>query len=55
MSSDQLPSKKEELRKKRADWRAEAFQELQGTQADVAFVAIEGEDFEGQNKERGPA
>ncbi len=38
------------MKQKRADWRADAFQELQGTQPNLAFVEIEGEDFEGQDR-----
>lgn len=31
----------------RATWREVAFAELQGSKPDIAFAAIEGEDFEG--------
>ncbi|MDQ3234002.1 MAG: hypothetical protein M3Q07_19505 [Pseudobdellovibrionaceae bacterium] len=35
-------------REDRAAWREEAFSELAGTKPDIAFEAIEGEDFEGK-------
>lgn len=34
----------------RADWRAQAFQELAGSTPDIAFAEMEGEDFEGQHR-----